>query len=225
MNVRLREGLDVTGWVGGAERSLLPEQNLSCWPIVAVLLRDRLVVTIELFTFALREAVAENDTVDVIGFVLETTPERAACVEFDLVTVLVLSSTDRELWPCEVGVCAGEGQASFTEIDEVSIVSFGEFDYRIADDTSSPCPGLVTAIVDEHRKVDAYLLSGEAGTVRSSIGREHIGKQTLQIRTEVGHRSSRCVQDRVAPSDDWSSIAEAQKFRDRHDSYAPPWLR
>lgn len=94
--------------------------------------------------------------------------------DVDRVAGLIVSATGGEVGSCEVCVGAGERKASFAVVDELPADSFRNADDWIADDAGALCPFLVGAVVDEHRTVDADLLSCESCAVCGGVGSEHV---------------------------------------------------
>ncbi len=153
-------------------------------------------VAIEMLAFTCREPVAEDNAVDVVSLVLEAAPKGATSSDFDRVAVLIVSTTGGEGGAREVSEGAGKGQTAFAVLDELPVYPFRKVDNRIADDARAPFPYLVGAVVNEHRKVNAYLLSCQSSTIRSNVGSEHVRQQFLEIAAETCHRSRRRMKHR-----------------------------
>ena len=178
-------------------------------------------VAIELFAFARRKSVAEDNAVDVVSLVLEASPKGAPSSDLNRVPELIEPATGREIGAREVCKGAGKGKTAFAVLDELSIYPFRKVDNRIADDAGALRPYLVGAVVDEHGEIDADLLSCESCAVCGGVGSEHVCQQILEIAAEFSHWPSWRMKDRGAPANNRSRGTQAEKFRDRHDSHIP----
>jgi hypothetical protein len=63
-------------------------------PVTREEVRDSFMTSVEFFTRPMRKTVGEDETIQVVGLVLETSSECPGANYFDIVAVLILSSTN-----------------------------------------------------------------------------------------------------------------------------------
>ena len=120
----------------------------------------------EFLTRPMRQSVREDQTIQVVGFVLETAGESSGADYFDVVAELVLSTADRE-----VGTqCPHKGtrkrEATFIHFHESTTPSISEGDRGVTDQTDSSLELGVVTVENEYGEISTDLGRGEAGAIR-----------------------------------------------------------
>jgi len=123
-------------------------------PVAGVSVGDLTVALVEARTASAGETVAEDDAVEVIGFVLKAAGQLPSAGQLDVVAVLVLPATDCDIGPREFGEAARQGQAALVPALQVAVATLGQLDDGVAHHPDVPPQLGVHAVVDERSEAN-----------------------------------------------------------------------
>ncbi len=132
-----------------------------------------------------------------VGLVLKAAGQLAGAGQLDEIAIPVLTTTDGGVRAGELGIAAGQRQATFVPGLQVAIAALADLDRRVADDPDLTAQVSVDAVEDESRPVDPDLRGGEPGAGGGDVGGEHVAQQRLQVIAKASDRPGRGVQDRI----------------------------
>ena len=114
----------------------------------------------------MRQSVREDQTIQVVGLVLETASECSGADYFDVVAELVLSTADREVGTQCPHKGARKREATFVHLNETTAPSISEGDRGVTDQTDPSRELGVITVENEDREINTNLGSGKARAIR-----------------------------------------------------------
>ncbi len=133
-----------------------------------------------------------------VGLVLQAAGEEAVPADLDWRTCPVEAAYRRKLVPRQFVVRPGDGQAALVVLG----LGAAGLDARVDDMADVPLPGVVRAVIDEDREVDANLGGCQADPFGHREGDEHVVDQLREHVVEFRHGAARRVEHGVADHSD-----------------------
>ena len=177
---------------------------------------DTVMSSVEFLTCPVWESVGEDETIQVVGLVLETASECSGTDYFNVVAVLILSTANRVIGTRCFYKGTRRRETTFIHLYETTTPSVSEGDGGITHQTDSPVPLGVITVENEYSEINTNLSCRETRSFRRRVRRKHVGEQCLQRGTEIRNLARGRVHDWLAPSHDGQHPATANQLFYRH---------
>ena len=166
-----------------------------------------LAIFVQFPTATVGEPIAEDRSIQVIGFMLQTAGQHASALVPNRIAFFIPTFNNGEVRTSQQMIGTRPGEAAFFGGFEVTIRAFGQRQNWIADHAVVEDVVLIRAMEDENGLIHAYLGCRQTNSVCFIHGGEHVSNQLLQFRVKFFYRTGWIPHDGLIPGGDSQYLA------------------